>query len=262
MTIEALSARQMKVLEFLEEAKSANMETICSALNISESTARRTLSTLDEKKLIQRYRGGAMIVSSGEDHEPPVVCRSRKMVREKDAIAKAACEYIHDGDTILLTAGTTVSRMCGYLHRFRGLTVLTDSLQVEQALANCREIQVCMLGGMVDPDEQCTYGFLTQENIGRFKADTLFVSGKALDPRLGILTDDMQHMLLYRQYLLHTDKVVALMDHSKLFSSGKGILYQKSDIDHLLIDDRAPAEAISALTAERPFVRLCPVDGE
>lgn len=262
MTIAALSARQIKVLEFLEEAKSANTETICSALNISESTVRRTLSTLDAKKLIRRYRGGAMIVSSNEDPEPPVICRSRKMVQEKDAIAKAACEYIHDGDTILLTAGTTVSRMCCYLQDFQELTVLTDSLQVVRALENCRNIQVCMLGGLVDPEQQCTYGFLTQENIGRFKADTLFVSGKALDPRLGILTDDMQHMLLYRQYLLHTDKVVALMDHSKLFSSGKGILYQKSDIDHLLMDDRVPAEAINTLTAECPFVQLCPVDGE
>lgn len=260
--IEALSARQVKVLEFLEEVKSADLEMICSKLHISESTARRILSTLDEKKLIQRYRGGAMIAASENDHEPPVVCRSRKMEAEKDAIARVACEYIHDGDTILLTAGTTISRMCSYMEHFRNLTVLTDSLLVSRELSRCGGIRLFMLGGLIDPDEQCTYGFLTQENIERFKVDTLFVSSRALDPKLGLLTDDMQHMLLYKQYLLHTDKVIALMDHSKLFTSGTGILYQKSDIDLLLIDDQAPADAIRAFTAERPTVRLCPVKGE
>ena len=142
-----LSERQKKVLALIEEQGSVSTERLCEYLSISESTARRVLMTLEGKKYIRRFRGGAMILRSNRP-EPPVLRRSQESHAEKEAIARRALQYIHEGDTILLSAGSTVLELCPLLKDFQHLTVLTDSLLVQNALMYEENIiiyQLCLI---------------------------------------------------------------------------------------------------------------------
>ena len=254
-----LTARQRKVLEYIKARESAGLEDICRDCSISESTARRMLTVLEGKQLVKRFRGGAMMPPAENAPELPVVRRSQEMLREKRAIARAACGHIKDGDTILLTSGSTVQQVCAYLDDFTDLTVLTDSLLVHSALMHNRNIQLVLLGGILNAEEQCTYGFLTTDNAARFKIDTMFTSAKGLNVHRGFMTDDMQHMPLYRRFMELSDRVIALADHTKLYQDGRAILYDYAEISLLLMDDAVPRPLVRALQENGCTVSLCPM---
>ena len=254
----ALSTRQKKVLEYIKTRESAGLEEICRDLSISESTARRMLSALEEKKLVKRFRGGAMMPPAENVPELPVVRRSQEMLREKRALARAACGHIKNGDTILLTSGSTVQQLCAFLGDFTELTVLTDSLLVQNELMHNKNIQLVLLGGILNAQEQCTYGFLTTENAAHFKIDTMFTSAKGLNVHRGFMTDDMQHMPLYRRFMKLSDRVIALADHTKLYQDGKAVLYNFSEVSLLLLDDAVPRPLVRTMQENGCAVSLCP----
>ena len=139
-----LSERQKKVLALIEEQGSVSTERLCEYLSISESTARRVLMTLEGKKYIRRFRGGAMILRSNRP-EPPVLRRSQESHAEKEAIARRALQYIHEGDTILLSAGSTVLELCPLLKDFQHL--MTDDfshLPQYRSFRECADRTVAM----------------------------------------------------------------------------------------------------------------------
>lgn len=72
-------------------------------IGISESTVRRDLQALDEKKYIVKVRGGATAVGSErfDFSEPSVEAKEDKFREEKDAIAKYAAETIRKNDFVL-----------------------------------------------------------------------------------------------------------------------------------------------------------------
>ena len=254
-----LTDRQKKVYELVKLRDSVGLDDICQELNMSESTARRILSTLEKQSYILRFRGGAMMPPAENTPEPPVVHRAQESLREKRAIARTAASYIHNGDTLLLTSGSTVLQICPFLEDFKGLTVLTDSLLVQNALAHSGEICVVLLGGILNADEQCTYGFLTTENASRFKIDLMFSGTKALNIQRGCMTDDMQHMPLYRNFMELSDRVIILADHTKLHQRGSVVLFSYSEINHLLMDEGVPQHFVRALTDSGCPVSLCPL---
>lgn len=254
-----LTPRQKKVLDYISTRTSCTIDELCTALHISPSTARRAFSALDAEGLIQRYRGGAACLAPNAP-EPPVVCRSRDMLPEKAALARKAASFIHDGDVVLLTAGSTIYQICRYLGAFRGLTVLTDSLLVLQTLSKNANIQLIMLGGVINTDEQCATGFLTLDHLAHFNIDIMFTSAKALSIQHGLLTDDLQHMAQYRAFMQHSGLLVALMDHTKLYQTGKAVLYNYSEIGCLLLDDAVPSTAADALREQAAPIVYCSLD--
>lgn len=251
-----LSERQKKVLSLIEEQGSISTERLCENLSISESTARRLLMTLEEKKYIRRFRGGAMILRSNRP-EPPVLRRSQESRAEKEAIAHRALRYIHEGDTILLSAGSTVLELCPLLKGFQHLTVLTDSLLVQNALMYEENIQLILLGGILNSSEQCTYGFFTSDNAAHFRINTFFTGAKAISVRHGLMTDDFQHLPQYRSFRECADRTVAMAHHQKLYQDGVATLLRFQEVDALLIDSGLPQSLAGDLREAGCNLELC-----
>ena len=95
-------------------------------------------------------------------------------VSEKQRIAAKCMEYINEGDSVFLDAGTTPNELAALLRGKRNISVLTHSLLVANTTATMRNIKLIMCPGEFRENSMAFLGPLTDDFIQHFQIDTLF----------------------------------------------------------------------------------------
>src|SRR6185503_14092890 len=98
--------RQNAILEQLRQKGKVTVEELTQSFRVSPPTIRTDLTRLEEQGLLRRTHGGAIAVGNTL-YEPPYTERAILRQAEKRAIARAAANLVHEGETLLLDAGTT-----------------------------------------------------------------------------------------------------------------------------------------------------------
>jgi DeoR/GlpR family transcriptional regulator of sugar metabolism len=94
----------------LEETGTSNITELVARFGVSLVTIRKDLDDFGAEGLLERTFGGA-VFSPRSRFNRSFLQRAQAHRLEKLAIAATAFEYIKDGDTIILDAGTT-TRIC------------------------------------------------------------------------------------------------------------------------------------------------------
>jgi len=118
------------ILDRLAREGEVSVAQLASDLGVSPVTIRASLKTLDEQGYLVRTHGGARPTTFRNIH-----LRQHDRVDQKERIARAAADMIHDDDRIMIEAGTTCALIVKYLTGKRGVQVLTNSVLV---FANAR----------------------------------------------------------------------------------------------------------------------------
>ena len=224
-----------EMMEYLYCHKTARVAELASALFLSESTVRRALSVLERQKKLHRFHGGAALADEGE---PFSLIRRDQVnhLKEKEVIGRLAASFVKEGMTLLLMGGTTVRAICPYL-KGRRLTVITSSLPVVNDLAWEEQIQVIVLGGVLNPSEMEVRGGLTQLTLGHLRADMMFMGTTGLHPIHGVMTDDPNGVETYAACMRISDQVVVLADHTKCeHYVGTTVICGLLDLHCLIVD--------------------------
>ena len=100
--------RRQQILNLLQETGTLNVSQLADRFAVSVVTIRKDLDDLESEDLLQRTFGGA-VFSHRSRFNRSFLERAQEHRREKWAIAAAAYNYIKDGDTIMLDAGTSTS---------------------------------------------------------------------------------------------------------------------------------------------------------
>src|SRR5690554_6638099 len=116
--------RKQQIVEFINKNSKANVAELCKVFRVSPATLRHDLNELSELGLITRTHGNAISTSS-VNYELPTNEKMLKGQEKKVAIAARAIEFINEGDSIGLDAGTTAFEIAKQLTRFNNLTVVT-----------------------------------------------------------------------------------------------------------------------------------------
>jgi len=128
-----------------------------------------------------------------------------KFLKEKEAIAKKAVEFINEGDTLLLDSGTTVFHLVKELKRFNKLTVVTNSLLFAQELQDRKGIDVIIIGGFLRKETLALVGPLAEQSLNKMKVDIAFIGTNGLDLVEGItltnLVVDVKEALFILKFL-------------------------------------------------------------
>src|SRR5258708_34999197 len=95
--------RREQILKLLEKTGILSVGELADRFALSVVTIRKDLDDLASEGLLQRTFGGA-VFSNGSLFNSSFRESARQ---QKHAIASAAMEYIQDGDTVILDAGTT-----------------------------------------------------------------------------------------------------------------------------------------------------------
>src|SRR6266481_2769336 len=162
--------RRQQMLNLLEETGTLDVGELADRFGVSVVTIRKDLDELGAEGLLERTFGGA-VFSHRSRFNRSFLQRALEHRQEKLAIAAAALEYIKDGDTIILDAGTTTLALAQLLkEQVKSAFVITCSVPSALELASAG-YDILLLGGMVRNKSLALLGRETLRTIERYRAD-------------------------------------------------------------------------------------------
>jgi DeoR family transcriptional regulator, aga operon transcriptional repressor len=236
--------RQYQILQLVEQRQRISVAELCELFSISEATARRDLETLATQGRVQRVHGGAIALQK----VPPELPILEREVEEADAkrrIGLAAAELVQDGETIFLGSGTTVQEVAKALRGRKGLTVLTNSLPVINALADAEGVSMIVLGGLLRQSELSFIGHITEQALAEVRADKVFIGTRAIDPEEGLSNQYLPETLTDRAILRAGREVIVVADHSKFGRVATARLAPIESVQVIVTDSGAPEEMLA-----------------
>lgn len=138
----------------------------------------------------------------------------------------------------MVGAGTTTQELARRLARVPGLTVVTNSLLVAQALAHANRVEVVMTGGTLRGSNYALVGSGAEQSLQGLRVSKAFLSGSGLTAERGLSTSNMLSASVDRALVQAASEVVVLADHSKL---GTDTMFQT-----------VPTELITRLVTDEP----------
>lgn len=224
---------------------------------VSDVTIRADLNTLDERGLLIRTRGGAM-ASTRILQELSITEKAGERSSVKRKLAEVACQFVREGDAIILDSGTTTAEIAKCLSGIGKLMVMTNGLNVAQHLAVADGVEVLMTGGKLRKKSQSFFGGHAEEALSRYNFDTLFLGVDGIDFNAGLTTHFEYEAILNRKMCLAAKQVIAVTDSSKFNRSGVHKICAPSEIDILITDTGIPDSFARSL--EDSGVRLIIVE--
>jgi DeoR/GlpR family transcriptional regulator of sugar metabolism len=214
--------RTIRLLEMLQSRKRLDVRTVARSLSISEATARRFFSQLEEQGKVIRVHGGVRLAPQlGYDYSFRVSAAHRQ--REKALIGGKAAELVQSGERVFLDSGTTVLRLAEALALrlqtgdLRDLVVLTNSVTHLETLA--RWCKVILIGGEIRVERLDVCGSLAETNLAMFHVNKAFLGADAVNLKSGFMTTDERTSKMNQLVVERAEHVYVLVDSGKFDKS-------------------------------------------
>ncbi|MFG2640453.1 DeoR/GlpR family DNA-binding transcription regulator [Streptomyces sp. NPDC048370] len=247
------------LLELLAATGRLEVEEAAGTLDVSPATIRRDLDELAEQRLLVRTRGGA--VPHGVSYELPLRYKSSRHASEKQRIAAAVAELVHEGEVVGLNGGTTTTEVARALAlRFGGgrteppgtppapaLTVVTNALNIAGELAVRPQIKIVVSGGVARPQTYELVGPLAAGVLNEVVLDVVVLGVDGIDPELGIMAHHEDEAGISRLFAERASRVVVVTDSSKMGRRAFARICGLDRVDVLVTDAAMPAEAVRRL---------------
>ncbi|MDO9887856.1 HTH-type transcriptional regulator UlaR [Glaesserella parasuis] len=231
--------RHRQLLDLLTERKALSTQEIIELLGISPATARRDINKLSEQGRLHKVRNGAEAINVGFIPSN----REIKNNDEKQRIAEAASKLCKEGDSVVLTCGSTMSmlgsRLCG-----QRLQIITNYLPLANHLIDHNHDDVVILGGQYNKNKAITLSISGNEMS--YAANIMFTSGKGFTLE-GLYKTDMIIAHSENQMSSKAQKYVVLLDSIKLGKRVGMLFSELSKIDILITGSEADPEIIKQL---------------
>ncbi|MCP3818980.1 DeoR/GlpR family DNA-binding transcription regulator [Streptomyces sp. A3M-1-3] len=223
-----------------------SLRELARVVQTSEVTVRRDVRALEAEGLLDRRHGGA-VLPGGFTRESGFPQKSHLATAEKTAIADLAAGLVEEGEAVVVGAGTTTQELARRLARVPGLTVVTNSLLVAQALAHANRVEVVMTGGTLRGSNYALVGSGAEQSLQGLRVSRAFLSGSGLTAERGLSTSNMLSASVDRALVQAAAEVVVLADHTKL---GTDTMFQTvpTDVITRLVTDEPPAHDERAAT--------------
>ncbi len=210
-------------------------------LGVTEETVRRDLEKLEGQELLVRTHGGAVPID-GSAFDLSLEKRKNTNSAEKEAIAKAAAEFVVQGDTLFLDASTTAFYMAKYLKKMRGITVITNSVRIINELSGAEGVKLIAIGGEVNSNLSFVGGVAEKMIEDCYFAGKVFFSSKGITASAGILESNEQECSVKRRMIKNAKTRYYLCDKSKIGKIGFVKLATVDEIDCFISDGRTDGE--------------------
>ncbi|MEV0780728.1 DeoR/GlpR family DNA-binding transcription regulator [Streptomyces sp. NPDC050433] len=238
--------RRQLILEMVRANGAVSLRELARVVQTSEVTVRRDVRALEAEGLLDRRHGGA-VLPGGFTRESGFPQKSHLATAEKTAIADLAASLVEEGEAVVVGAGTTTQELARRLARIPGLTVVTNSLLVAQALAHANRVEVVMTGGTLRGSNYALVGSGAEQSLQGLRVSRAFLSGSGLTAERGLSTSNMLSASVDRALVQAAAEVVVLADHTKL---GTDTMFQTvpTDVITRLVTDDPPAHDDRAAT--------------
>ena len=250
--------RRQQILNLLEETGSLDVGDLADRFAVSVVTIRKDLDDLERQGLLQRTFGGA-VFSHRSRFNRSFLERASQHLREKRAIAAAALEYIKDGDTIILDAGTTTLALAQLLKQHvKSAFIITCSVPVALEVSSAG-YDILLLGGMIRNKSLALLGRETLWMLDRYRADKAFLGSSGFTIEKGHTTPNPEDAQIKEAIMRVSLEKYVLVDSSKFGDQCLTRFANLRDVDLTITDSHLPKAKVKALEAAGATLRIVDV---
>lgn len=237
--------RRRQIADLVEESGALRIGELAFRFGVTDETIRRDLSTLEEEGFLTRQHGGAL--STGMSVETPYRRRAREQNPAKEAIARAAAEFVHDGSTIIVDSGTTMQSLVDLLRTKHDLVVITNGVShVPDLLAN-PSTTVVITGGSVRRASLGAVGDLAVATLQTLRADHTFLATHGFSADAGVTYPSFEEVAVKRAMIQAGVEVTLLADGAKCGRTSMVRVASLQAFDRVITSSPIPDEELAKI---------------
>ncbi|MBR5192237.1 MAG: DeoR/GlpR transcriptional regulator [Clostridia bacterium] len=216
--------------------------------DISSMTLRRDLARLEELNALIRVSGGAISVDSvlkakEKDFTEQIVYNAT----EKLEIAEKAIDLVEKKSCIFIDGGSTTTYFARALPDDK-FYVLTNALNIAETILRKNKPTVAILGGDIKKSNFITVGKTCTDFINQINIATAVMTATGFITETGEFTCGSQSEAeVKKQVINKANKVIMLVDSSKINKNTPYTFATLKDINCLVVDSKFPVELKTTL---------------
>lgn len=235
------SERIKTILQMVNTQKFVTVDELAQTMEVSDMTIRRDLNELHKANKILRVHGGAQLLSDQSLIEKSYKQKREIHNKEKDEVAKRACNLIHENDSIFVGPGTTLELMVANL-KVKKLRIITNSLPVfEAAKNNMNDYDLIMVGGAYRRISGAFLGALANNELKTMSFSIGFVGVNGIKDS-AMTTANLEEGQTEGIGLDHSQLKFVVADYTKLDHSDFHQFYDLRNVDGLITNHEIAPE--------------------
>lgn len=234
-----MKERHERILSLLTEHKKVNVSQVSSLLGVSQVTIRKDLDQLEQLGLIHREHGYATLNSNDD-----INTRLAYHYDMKKKIAKRACEFIQDGETVMIESGSCCALLALEIaHKKKDITLITNSAFIADYVRKVGNIKIILLGGEYQNSSQVMVGPMTRKCVELFYVDKFFIGTDGFSIMTGFTGNDYMRCETVRDMALQAKNVIVVSESSKFNQVGHVQLLPVEQVSSVVTDQEIPYES-------------------
>lgn len=247
--------RHTKLLEIVNDNKRIEVAKLAEILKVSQVTIRKDLDVLEEKGLLSREHGYAVITSNDD-----INSRLAFNYDIKRKIARLASELVSDGETVIIESGSCCALLAEELaYNRKDITIITNSMFIASYIRE-GNAKIVLLGGDYQPESQVVVGPLTRKCLKDFFVDKLFVGTDGYNPKIGFTGKDLMRTETVKAMGKNANKIIVLTESSKFHQQGVVAQFKTEEVNYLLTDNNISEDVVELLKKDKVEVQIVSAD--
>lgn len=241
-----MKKRHSEILKYITAHGKTEVAVLAKELKASAVTIRKDLDYLEERGMLKRERGFAVPNDPGD-----IFYRMAFHTDKKQRIARTAAAYIEDGETVMIESGSTCTLLAEELaHTKKNVTIVTNSVCLAEYVRSYPNIQLILLGGILQIPSQSLVGPLTRQAAGVFHVDKIFTGIDGYSRSFGFTGDDLTRADTLHAMIDSARHVFVLTDSDKFLHPGAVSFLQLNQVYEIITDEGISPEEKSYLESQ------------
>lgn len=211
--------RLAEILEIMEDRERIDVNLLSDHFNVTSATIRNDLKELENRDLIKRTHGGAILNKNQFGHLVNDLSYHNRIVQNselKKLIGKEAAKLLKSKDNIMIDDGSTNLQVVKHLSDIEDVTIITNGLNICDELSGNDNVSVIVTGGLLNKKDMSFYGKIAEDVSLRYHVDKVIlgVSGLSLDA--GITAPDEEKAEMKKLMIKNSKELIVVADHTKI----------------------------------------------
>ncbi|HIE37745.1 MAG TPA: DeoR/GlpR transcriptional regulator, partial [Anaerolineae bacterium] len=187
------------------------------------------------------------VLASPAPPEPPVIQRMLQEQGWKERIGRAAAGLVADGESVFIGSGSTTAYVARHLLDHKGLTVVTNALNIATELASAKGVTVVVTGGMMRASELSLVGHIAECSLREVRVDKVIIGMRAISLEAGMTNDYLPEVMTDRTIIEMAPELILVADHTKFGKVASAYVAPVERVTTLVTDPEADPEVLARL---------------
>lgn len=227
--------RREAIINIIKKDKSVRVNELAEKYDVTEETIRRDLEKLEKEGIVKKTYGGA-VLQDFVSIDATLSERQKKNMDKKHEIAKFADSLINDGETIFIDMSTTALEFIKQISEDKKVTVITNSLNAITELKSKANVNLMMIGGVLNKEYVSMEGPMTIKFIENYYVDKTVFSVKAISKEQGIMDSNEVFANIKSKMIEHSNQRILVADSSKFDKTALTTVSSMEMVDVVVTD--------------------------